>query len=328
MRHNIKDIINSFVRFNYSRKTNRLFQQWLASTDKADEKEAALNELWSNTKAKADRSTDDAFRKVMRNVGIELVPESRLYRLPVLRYAAAVAIICVSIISVSLFLGRSTEHTVAMVEHYVKKGSTATITLPDGSQVLLNSESLLYYPQHFEGDQRKVYLMGEATFDVAKNTEKPFIVHSSDVETMALGTKFNVKAYAEENEIATTLLQGKVKVDCKNDSIYFLDSGEQVLYNKTTRQSRQLVANMESVTAWHRGEILLNEATVEEVISVLERHFGIEFRMSGEDVGKTDRYYFEFKKNASIEDVLDIMKIVIGNFKYSIHNNICYISWN
>ena len=90
------------------------------------------------------------------------------------------------------------------------------ITLPDGTQVLINSQSTLLYPQQFKGDTRCVYLVGEAGFKVKRDEEHPFIVKSSDFQVTALGTEFNVTAYPDEEEVTATLISGKVLVEYNN----------------------------------------------------------------------------------------------------------------
>ena len=91
--------------------------------------------------------------------------------------------------------------------------------------------------------------MGEAEFKVAKNPEKPFIVRSSNMAITALGTEFNVKAYPEEDIITTSLIEGKVRVDCNDTISYVLTPGYQVVYNKCTADCQVLTANMKDVTA-------------------------------------------------------------------------------
>ena len=92
-----------------------------------------------------------------------------------------------------------------------RKGDYQLI-LADGSKVYLNSESRLRFPTHFEGKERRVYLEGEGYFKVAKDTTKPFVVETKEVDERVLGTSFNVNAYASERAVRTTLVSGKVQV--------------------------------------------------------------------------------------------------------------------
>ena len=88
-----------------------------------------------------------------------------------------------------------------------------SLTLPDGTKVQLNSKSTRLYPQEVTGDSRSVFLLGEANFKVKPDKKRPFIVKSNDLQITALGTEFNVSAYPESQEIATTLISGSIRVD-------------------------------------------------------------------------------------------------------------------
>jgi len=105
-----------------------------------------------------------------------------------------------------------TESEPFMNEVSVEYGSKSQILLPDGTKVKLNSGSKLTYPSRFDDSMRKVQLEGEAFFVVAKETDRPFFVNTSSIAIKVLGTSFNVKSYAEENSIETTLVTGAIEI--------------------------------------------------------------------------------------------------------------------
>ncbi len=92
------------------------------------------------------------------------------------------------------------------------RGVRTTMVLPDGSKVWLNSESKISYNANFNDSTRDIYLEGEAYFDVMKNPEKPFIVHTSNIDIKALGTAFNVKSYAHDKTIEASLIHGSIEI--------------------------------------------------------------------------------------------------------------------
>ncbi len=92
-----------------------------------------------------------------------------------------------------------------------KRGQYQLI-LPDGSRVWLNSSSSLKYPTAFNSKIREVELTGEGYFEITENKEKPFVVKANKIDVKVLGTAFNVNAYEDEPELATTLVQGSVRV--------------------------------------------------------------------------------------------------------------------
>ena len=200
------------------------------------------------------------------------------------------------------------------------------ITLPDGTQVLINSQSTLLYPQQFKGDTRCVYLVGEASFKVKRDEEHPFIVKSSDFQVTALGTEFNVTAYPDEEEVTATLISGKVLVEYNNQQGQeILKPNEQLAYNKRTRSGNVLHPDMQDVTAWQRGEIVFRSMTLEEIFTRLERKYPYTFVYSFRSL-KEDRFNLTFGQNASMEEVMDIIARVTGNLDYKIVGDKCYIS--
>ena len=202
------------------------------------------------------------------------------------------------------------------------------LTLPDGTQVLINSQSTLLYPKEFTGDTRSVYLVGEATFKVKRDEEHPFIVKSSDFQVTALGTEFNVTAYPDEEEVTATLISGKVLVEYNGQKKQeILKPNEQLAYNKRSRSGNVLRPDMQDVTAWQHGELVLRSMTLEEIFTRLERKYPYTFVYSFRSM-KEDRFNLTFGQNASIEEIMDIVARVAGNLDYQIVGDKCYISIN
>ncbi len=124
----------------------------------------------------------------------------------------------------------------------IPRGMNQQLTLTDGTKVWLNAESTLEYPETFEGKpNREVYLKGEAYFEVTKDTEHPFRVKTDALETLVLGTSFNVRAYSKE-DTQVTLVEGSVKVSDKHQGELHLQPGEHTnqKLNKTKVESRRL----------------------------------------------------------------------------------------
>jgi ferric-dicitrate binding protein FerR (iron transport regulator) len=132
----------------------------------------------------------------------------------IIKYAAAaVILLLVGAGSVFLLRNRGHDNLVDYVEAVAPKGSRTIITLADGSTIWLNSDTKIRYKTDFGHTNRELFLQGEAYFVVAENKALPFRVNTSDIYITAIGTSFNVKAYAEENVIETTLEKGEVRID-------------------------------------------------------------------------------------------------------------------
>ena len=100
-----------------------------------------------------------------------------------------------------------------------KYGSKTDIQLPDGSKVWLNSGSSLKYDKQFGKELREVVLSGEAFFDVVRNAEKPFIIHTTNMDIKVLGTRFNVKSYANDKQSEASLIHGSIEVFIKKEGL-------------------------------------------------------------------------------------------------------------
>lgn len=326
MKNYIQKIVDCFIHSDYSRHLTEEIHYWLIQNNHSEQKEEALKKVWNETKEEADASTEKAFEQVLDRLHVSRVSASPIYHKTVWRYAAAAMILCVSV-ATTFWLTRQNvkPKTVSLVEKHIRNGQTGVIELPDGSVAHLNSGSYILYPSNFEGDARVIHLIGEANFKVVKDSRKPFIVKSADLSVTALGTEFDVEAYPEEEEIVATLLHGKIKVETALDTIsYILSPGEQIIYNKKNAESHLVSANLSDVTAWQRGEIIFRGCTAEEVFQQLERYYGITFRYNA-NLFNNDKYNFKFKRDASVEDILEVLQVVIGNFDYQVNNHICYI---
>lgn len=328
MKNNLEKLLHSFISFDYSKQMTDMFHRWMISPDSSEEKETAFYNLWSKTKGKATKNTDQSFQQVLDKLGIERAPMMQISRWSAWKPVAAAAVIVLLSVTATLWVSYSyfDKDDATMVECYVKNGTREKIVLPDGSVIHLNSGSHILYPKNLEGKTRMVYLVGEADFKVAKNPEKPFIVRSSNMMVTALGTEFNVRAYPEEKFITATLIEGKVKVNCNDTTSYVLLPNQQIVYTKNTLTSQLVEANIEDVTAWRRGEIMLTKATIDEIAQALERHYGVRFQVSGTKRNQ-DRYNFVFKENADITQVLGVLKVVVGGFDFWLKENTCYIYW-
>lgn len=329
MKDYIQRIIHAFTASTteHAEKVTKEVHQWLLSPEHADEKEAALYSLWDATKGHASKDTWKSLSDVYKKIGAEKNPTANNH-LKIWRYAAAIVLLTVSI-SGTFFLTKNFNSEVTMVENFTPDGNMNRIELPDGSIVQTNSGTLLLYPETFKGDTRTVYLIGEANFNVKKNPNKPFIVKSTTVSVTAIGTEFNVAAYPDSDHIITTLINGKIKVDCDGSKkSYILTPGQQVTYKKNSATSSFENANLEDVTAWQKGIFVFRGNTMKEIMNALEHRFNVTFQCNISQFNE-DKYNFRFRQSASIEEIMNIMQeIVLEGFDYRIEGNICYIKPN
>ena len=158
------------------------------------------------------------------------------------------------------------------------------VVLADGSKVYLNAESEIRYPTFFAGGERRVYLKGEAFFEVTSDTSRPFIVNVGEMDVRVLGTRFNVNAYVPERAIRTTLVSGKVRVSDREDkAAVVLEPGQQAVWKKNGLTMREVDAL--AVSAWVDGKFYFEEGmTLEEITEQLQRWYDIDFFFASERV--------------------------------------------
>ncbi|WP_461633384.1 FecR family protein [Labilibaculum euxinus] len=188
----------------------------------------------------------------------------------------------------------------------IPRGGEYSLTLADGTKVWLNSESSLKYPVQFIGEIRKVELTGEAYFEVAHNKSKPFIIESHGTEVKVLGTKFNVSAYNDEEDITTTLVEGSVQVSSLGNS-ELLEPGYQAVVKRGSNQFQVNKVNVDLYTSWINGVFQFKNQSLEEICHQLSRWYNVEFFFT-ENQYRNLRFAGAAKKDRSLDFTLEIIE--------------------
>ena len=326
MKNYFQKILTLFTGHEYPESTGQEFYRWLVDKEHLSEKDKALQNLWEEAlKQEPAQNIHRSYEQFKKNAGIPSVRKERRIRPIHIWQAAAAVLFIVAASSVYLStIGKDAEPN--LLQQYIPTAEMRTLTLPDGTKVQLNSQSTLLYPQEFTGKDRSVFLIGEANFKVKPDKKHPFIVKSNDFQVTALGTEFNVAAYPENPIVAATLISGSVLVEYNElNSQMILKPNEQLAYNRNNKSHSLSIPDMDDITAWQRGELVFREMNVQEIINVLERKYNYTFVYSIHEL-KQDRYSFRFRDKASLNEVMDIVTGVVGNLKYRIDKDICFIN--
>lgn len=202
--------------------------------------------------------------------------------------------------------------TVDSLEIIAPIGSRAVIQLSDGTEVNLNYGSKIKYPQYFSENTRGVTLSGEAYFKVAHNPDKPFIVKTGSLNIKALGTKFNVQAYPGDDVVATTLIEGKVRIE-KNRSgervepVIDLVPKQHVSYHLKSDKTTSTKGNTDKYTSWKEGKLVFDNEPLTGVADKLSRKFYVDIEVA--DNIKDYSYTVTFVDDPLFL-ILDLMKEV------------------
>ncbi|MEQ6120898.1 FecR domain-containing protein [Reichenbachiella sp. MALMAid0571] len=236
-----------------------------------------------------------------------------------------VAISITLIVSLSFFFLQNQSSSIAEKNIFVKStkwGQKQTLTLSDGSVVKLNSGSSIFFPEQFGSDSREIKLIGEAFFEVVKDSRRPFRVLTGDIATVVLGTSFNVNAYPEKNKIDISLVTGKVRVESSNygqkaiDPIY-LTPGEQASYSLSTLYIKKQKFDTEEMLGWKSGILYFKNANESTLVAKLEKWYGVEISVINQTENKID-ISTKFD-NATLENVLTSLGYTLG-FDFKINN--------
>ena len=207
----------------------------------------------------------------------------------------------------------------------VDYGQKANLTLPDGTKVWLNSATHLSYDAEYNKSDRKIYLDGEAYFEVTKNRHKPFTVESDAMRVRVLGTTFNFKCDKRCRIAEATLIEGEIEVKGnKDEGQIVLAPGQRAELNRNSGRLtvKQVDAKLDAV--WRDNLIPFNKANIFTITKALERFYDVKIILSP-DIRSDKTYSGVLKKKATIESVLKSLQNSIP-IEYKIVGNNIFIS--
>jgi len=214
------------------------------------------------------------------------------------------------------------EHKAAMAYNTLStpRGRQFRVVLSDGTKVWLNASSSIHYPAAFEGKERIVEITGEAYFEVAKNAARPFVVHivsgtgkpAGQVEV--LGTHFNVNAYDDEENVRTTLLEGRVNVQSAigNPQSAILKPGEQAVMAAHSPLTIDHSPGIEQVMAWKNGYFQFERADIQTVMRQIARWYDVDIQYKG--AVTKDKFGGSIPRDATLSQVLHALEQSLVHF--------------
>lgn len=328
----IKKIVDYFFHHDFSEETIRKVHQRLTKEDDRPEVDDALLSVWDTMgfPEMNENHSEQAFSQLSRQLGFSEQKEpvrKSLRPMSFVMKLAAIWLLPLIMLSSSVYfywqanIAKDAVADVLLIEHFVPAGKREQIILPDSSRVWLNSGSVLIYPSTFIGQTRDVYLSGEGYFEVEKNTEQPFIVKARTLNVEVLGTRFNILAYPEVKQIATTLEEGSVRV-CLQDNdkkVYHLVPDEQLVYNIDSG-----IADIKQVVSadysdWREGGLLFDNYSFSDIIRILQRTYGVNVHLQT-SIYNNNKITVHFNKNESLENIFMLLKELIPGLEYRIEN--------
>lgn len=303
---------NSIVRYLKSGLTGKEKKELIAWTNASKENRQYFEEMedaWlasaiSNEAIFDKQAAWESFRR-------QNVKPWKKYLLNIQKYAAIILFfILTGWFGHILYSSLQKTKPVSYMELSVSTGETAHFQFADQTKIQLNAESHLSFPEHFQDNQREVFLRGEAYFRVKKDEERPFVVHAGDLELKVTGTSFNIKSYPEEDIVETTLEEGMVQVSSNRRAGKFLmRPGQHLVYNKKTVKF-QLInnADIDIYTSWTKGRYKFNEIKLDRLVRSIERLYDVDIELK--EPGLKDLTYTgSFYKSESALRVLKMIQM-------------------
>lgn len=310
-------LLSAYITQTSVRSTNKEMNAAIRQTSD-EELGSVLSDLWNDYELTGSYDNEIKASFIVVNKRIKY----KRIKLETMRYAKYAAIFLLPLLSVMttyLFVERGNyirENKSFSVR--VGSGKSSDVLLPDGTKVMLNSQSTLTYYNDDPLSNRKVSLRGEANFKVTKNPHKPFVVSTQYFDVEVLGTTFNVKTYESDDLQEVALLEGKVKLTTlsalHNNTVY-LAPNQKAVYNKTTGEMTIEPTDNTREIAWTKGVLMFRGESLHKINKELERKYDVHISMNCPNI-EYDSFTGSFD-NKPLSEVLDNLKIHYG-FNYTI----------
>ena len=279
--------------------------------------ELSANHFAKNSKQPVDINVDQEWNTFVATISkketpirtLNLEKSSRSW----LRLAAALLLIAASGFVINYFVFRNTDVKFQIAD------TTQSISLPDGSTVVLNKYSELSYASSFGETDRIVTLKGEAFFEVERDTQKPFVIHVNNAEVEVLGTSFNVQSYEEREEIEVVVQTGLVKfsVPGVNKEIK-LEAGQKGIYSKAAKDLGSTINTDINFLAWNTRKLVFTENDLRSVIETINRTYQVNITLPA-SISSSCVVTVTFD-HQSLQSVLNVLKTTL-NLEYRINGN-------
>lgn len=346
----LKDLLQTYRKRGSSEA--ELKKLWEKLSDDSNEetiKECLLSDL-NTFKADNEKETDANFNQMYKNIQsrISTNPQNKetherkknkasSMQFSFYRVAAVLFVAFIAGGALSYYLVKEPQQTIAAYTTIkAPLGAKSEVVLPDGSQVWINAGSSIKYDNNFNKTSRTILLEGEAYFKVAKNKDVPFIVNASDIDIVALGTEFNVKAYADEDFVETTLVEGKVAIkgdeNARNKNIkeVTLEPKQKAVYlrnNKNVKivdEKTEEIINIDKavplgtvyiaqkidplpIIAWKENKLIIRSEELSSLAIKLERKYNVSISFDSKPIMK---YRFSGTlEDETLTQVLDVIKL-------------------
>ncbi len=200
--------------------------------------------------------------------------------------------------------------TVGM-ERVVAENEPVEVILEDGTEVVVNRNSSLRYSKKADQKERKVYLSGEAWFDVARDTTMPFVIDAGAALVEVLGTSFNVNAYKDNPTVEITVESGLVAMSAKEDQkdLIVMKAGSGGSYNKNQKELKLIPTSDPNSISWKSRELFFDASTLREVAALVNSVYDTHIVIMNEELASCP-ITVTFR-DQTLESILKVLELTL-----------------
>ena len=321
---NIKEIIAYYLEHDVSERNRERVLERISDAKGDKDVNESLSSLWAQSdSASMDEGEISAAYERLRITNGEKKKSKYLKLFTWQRIAAVIIPLVMLVVFGKLYVQMSDElkasQVVAMLQEHTVSDECKTIALADGTQVRLNQSSVLLYPEKFSGKERKVFLTGEAFFDIKHDGRHPFHVSTPYFDITDLGTSFSVSSYATDVEVSTTLKTGKIELKIVGeDKVYSMKPNDQLVYNvKTKAVDLRQVTDEDDGVSWRNKQISLDDVTLAEAARIMGDVYGVKFVFRSSRHRNT-KITVHFNRGESLKKALAIVRNLVPGLEYEL----------
>ncbi len=329
-----ESLLKKYLSGNCTPEESNLVREWLQKPGSKEKMDAIFGKLWLNPNNQSSPSTDydQLLKRIHNRAGIR-----KKHHLNVNTFAKAFRVAAsVSLIIFSAFFlregifyhknnpGQVDELQSRKIVRVTGPGEKLTLKMSDGTKIILNARSEIAFNMPFGSDERLINLKGEAYFEIAPDSLRPFRVKTDELVTTALGTQFNVSTRGESYKVALT--QGKVRVSSTASPVE-LSPGQMAVWDPVQKDTPPSISkfNTDRVTAWKEGNLMFDRKPLGAILRDLEAWYGVEMRIDPK-LDKERRVIGTFQ-NKNLKDILTGLSFSTG-FDFQIRGKIVTIKNN
>lgn len=309
----VNDWIIGYLTNSLTAEEMQSFQKWLNASEENRTYFSDMQEVWMAASDETDEmgfNKERAYQLFLKQTEAttqQRINKRKTFQLRPWMYAAAMIVVVFICGTVAFQTGkRVIQNQLTEISIEAPYGSKTKLYLPDGTLVWLNAGSKMSYAQNFGINERALNLTGEAYFEVTKNKDVPFIVHTNELDVKVLGTKFNFRNYQDDLEAKVCLLEGKVALSTQQKETT-LHPDQQALFDKKT--GKLLISSTKAAYSaeWTNDRLYFDEALLPDIVKELERSYNIKITIADAELNSI-RFYGNFRRREqSIQEIMDVL---------------------